>query len=54
VDEIRSVGAKKPRPHDEQFLTTFAEYGKERVESLTGLDDKAIEGKVTEAVKANS
>lgn len=30
------------------------EYGKEKMEPLTGLDDKGIESKVTEMVKASS
>ena len=37
-----------------RVLTSISEYGKEKVESLTGLDDKAIESKVTEMVKATS
>ena len=37
-----------------QGLTGATEYGKEHMQLLTGMDDKGIEGKVTEMVKASS
>ncbi|GAB7344797.1 hypothetical protein MBLNU457_3259t1 [Dothideomycetes sp. NU457] len=38
----------------EPKIWTRYEFGKEKMEMLTGLDDKGIEGKVTEMVKASS
>lgn len=53
LGEIRSVAAAK-RGHDwarGKQLTLTTEFGREKVESLAGMDDKAIENKVTELVK---
>jgi len=37
-----------------QVLIDATEFGKEHMQLLTGMDDKGIEGKVTEMVKASS